>query len=299
MANMLVWISCSLLATGITFGQEYPVLRKVQIGVNVTHDSSSGMFYYNYSMTNDSTNVGEVEEFTLVIWRDSASTVAYDTSGLVFAGNEFSESSFREDFPYLGSWIVPVGFVRLPKGWLGLEIGRHPEVSVARDTDFLKPGQAVVGIDMMSRGLPGVRECVVKPNFNVDLYLPNEENVETIDSIEGATNYYGLTVGPWAPPSKFDPLVFLDTLTSFVHESREQGWILSNEGAKKFVHLLGDAREKIQQSDVKVAAGILEKILTDVEADESRTLKPEAYALIRYNTEYLVRQLVSTKARKN
>ena len=284
-------LGLTILLSCVSYGQEYPFLWKIEIDANVTYDSLTSMFYYDYAMTNDPKNRGEVEKFTLIIWRDSASTVAYDTSGLQFAGDTFSENTFRKDFQYLGSWIVPVGIVSLPEGWEGWEFGRQPELEVHKYAAFLKPGQSVAGIDLMSRGLPGVRECYVTPDFNVDVYLPNEENIETIDSIENSTAYVGLTVGPWAPPARFDPLVLLDTLASYIRESRGEGWITFEVVSEKYQLLLARTKKEIQRSDLKAAILSLHEVLSDAETDRTRLLKPEAYALIRYNTEYLIRQM--------
>ncbi len=299
-------------ATEFSFGQELPILRHVTLDVSVTHDSSNGMFYYDYALKNGSQNVGDIEQFALVIWRDPATTVAYDTLGLQFAGSKFAEGAFRRFFAAIGKWIVPVGFLKLPKPWEGEVLGNYPYAYFQNVFVPLKPGREVRGLVLMSKGLPGVRGCTIRPMFQDGLYFPNieddtgtrtdaqQDSIERIpiDSIRESCNYHGFTVGPWAPPSTFDPLVFLDTLTSYVRESRYEGWIKSDAGAERYLHLLALAKSGLQKSDMKTVLRTLGKVLGDVEADKSQALKPEAYALIRYNTEYLIGRLGTGKPMK-
>ena len=127
----------------------------------------------------------------------------------------------------------------------------------------------------MSRGLPGVRWCIVKPNVEDDRLFPSQDDESgtrtpreqdsisalPVDSIREAVNYHGITVGPWAPPSKFDPLVSLGTLVSFVRESRAEGWILSDAGAQKYLTLIAQAKSEVRKSDLKTVLECLDKIL--------------------------------------
>jgi hypothetical protein len=305
MTRTLLLVFILFLTMEITLGQEYPFLRKVQIEVKVTHDPLISMFYYDYSLTNDAKNLGEIDLFRILIWRDSSATIAYDTSGLQFAGSTFWESYFRRSYAGIGGWVVPVGFLPLPKHWEGAAIsGNRPFAKVMNFRDPIAPGHRVTGLVMMSRALPGRRECVVEPNFDIDKYFQDLDDPRRVlslhqeDSIREAVKYHGYTVGPWAPPAKFDPLVVLDTLASFVYESRVEGWIRSNAGYEKYILLLASAKVGLLGKDMRTAIRYLREVLLEAKADESHVLKPEAYALIRYNTEYLLKQLGMGKSRK-
>jgi hypothetical protein len=298
--SMLIILMC-VSTTEFSFGQNYPFLRKVQIDVKVTHDSLTSMFYYDYSLRNDAKNLGRIEELRMDASREPNS-VYYDSVGLRFAGHDFTEHLFRKNYPALNAGTVLIGFQSLPKGWLAL-FGNE-EVSIAKNRDFILPGDSVDGLVMMSKFLPGIRTCVVEPHFIVDQYFrsiddpANTVTVEQIWAIKDSQNYYGVTVGPWAPPAKFDPLVFLDTLASFVYESHAEGWIRSNAGYEKYIQLLATAKVKLLEKDTRTAIRYLREVLADANADRSRALKPEAYALIRYNTEYFLEQLRMGKSGK-
>ncbi|HUI10682.1 MAG TPA: hypothetical protein VL221_10170 [Bacteroidota bacterium] len=285
--GLLLGATCAFSLSG-----DLPTLHKVNVEAAVSRDSSTGIYYYDYSLTNDKANRGEIEELSIVIWRDSASTIAFDTSGLQFAGRRFAEESFRNDFAHLGPWIVPVGFARMPSGWIPWSGGNRPYASTSKDRDFIKPGQGVDGIVIMSRGLPGVRQCEVKPDFNVDRYLPNEDDVDVIDSVMQTTWYEGLTVGPWSPPAKFDAFVFLDTLSSFVREARRERWITFDQAAERYTRLFDRAKTALRQSMPQTVSEVLRNVLAGADDDKGKTLKPEADALIRYNTEYLLNALL-------
>jgi hypothetical protein len=162
---------------------------------------------------------------------------------------------------------------------------------------------------MMSKGLPGIRGVIVEPRFDEYLYYPMEEGAPVdeedslhaisvkVDSIRQAVVYHGLTVGPWAPPSKFDPLVFLDTLTSFVRESHALGWIASQEAAESIISSFARATSDIRDSNIQAAIARINLILVHLEEVRTSVLSPEAYALIRYNSEYFKKMLHSKSPR--
>ena len=103
MTRTVLLVLISFLTVDVSFCQDYPVLRKVQIDVRVTHDSLTSMFYYDYSFTNDAKNVGQIERFKLVIWRDSASTMHTTQADFYLLGMSLqrvpSEDPFRTSAP--------------------------------------------------------------------------------------------------------------------------------------------------------------------------------------------------------
>jgi hypothetical protein len=286
---------------------DYPFIWNVTSRVSVTCDSAASMFYYYYSFVNDSANRGGIEAFKIVIWRNASTTTEFDTTGLRFT-TKFAKSEFQTDYPRLRPWIVPVGFPQLPSGWDGELFGNYPYAAITTIYEPLKPGKAVSGITLMSKGLPGVREVIVEPRFDEDLYYPMEEGAPAgeedslhaitlkVDSIRQAVIYHGLTIGPWAPPAKFEPLIFLDTLISFVHESQALGLIPSKQEADRFISIFSLAKSDIENADIEGADSRIDSILVDLRDARTSRLSTEAYALIRYNAEYLKRML-STQAR--
>ncbi len=119
----------------------------------------------------------------------------------------------------------------------------------------------------------------------------NPENSEAItkDDLENA--YWGKTIGPADPPSPFVPIDFVDTLSGFTTQSRSLGWITSQQIADKYLGYFASAKSQLQGNNTAGARATLQTVLQDVNVDSTSNLTTEAYALIRYNTEYLLGQL--------
>lgn len=287
-----------LMTVELVPSQTYPTLNSVSIGVRVTPKSSNGYYYYAYSLANNVQNSGKIQEFHLDVTR-SSSSVSYDTVGLQFAGSSFMESNFRSRYPILGPYMVPVGFVSLPPWW-GAIWGNYSVVCLAMDTIFVSPGGIAKGLVLMSKGIPGISQCTIEPNFNVDLYFPSLDDsssqmtTDQMDSIRAACAFRGATVGPTAPSDPFNPLLFIDLLSSYATRSRSMGWITTQAVTDKYVGLISRVRGDIVAFDLKTARSRIDTILQQVNIDSSTTVRPEAYALIRFDTEYFRNQLSDT-----
>jgi hypothetical protein len=138
-----------------------------------------------------------------------------------------------------------------------------------------------------------------------------KENLET-------NSFRGTTIGPSIPPTPFVPLNFLDTLRSYIQQSHTLDWINNTrddesedgENAEDgIVKNLDKRLEKVRDFIVKKkydkAQQQLEKFLNKVEKlwnrqqkEEAKNRKnpkiiftSEAYALLKYNGEYLQEHL--------
>src|SRR3990172_10035953 len=187
---------------------DYPFLRKVQVAVSVSKRASDPMSFYSYSLLNDTSSRGSIQEFDLDISQPPNSMLV-DTMGLGFKGS-FSEGHFRRRYSELVGLIVPVSTPSLPPYWLGL-FGNDLTISIGNDTIFVAPGEKVEGLTVMSKGLPGIRRFLTRPDFNVFEFFPSLEDTAAtmtfaqMDSIREAVNFRGLTIGPTAPPAHFIP----------------------------------------------------------------------------------------------
>ncbi len=128
------------------------------------------------------------------------------------------------------------------------------------------------------------------------------------------------TVGPKAPPAPFVPIPFLDYITSLKHEAFNLGWIVQgrddDEGKKEneekgimksLDKKLEKAKAELVKGDTKEAIEKLKSFIHEVEAlykeDKEKKEKhekekeghshitSEAYALLKYNAQYLIEQL--------
>jgi hypothetical protein len=238
------------------------------------------------------------------------------------------ERWFREDYPTKVGQIVPFGFPSLPRYWLAL-VGNAPLVSVHTDTLELAPGESLSGFVMTSKGSPSMRLFRAEPYFNIYKFFPNLEDttkamtIAQMDSIREAVNFYGWSVGPTAPPLDFNAPVWVSTLLSYTRQSAELGWLgkerdddcdddeqPSDGIVKNIEQRLQKAKRELLKRDSVQAREELEKLVQKVERiwkrsqeDEKKHRKDkwekrdqvimtsEAYALLKYNTEYLIDRL--------
>ena len=277
--------------------QNLPYLRNVSIKTRTTFDSPNLMFFYEYSLVNDQNNDGDIQVFEVDISR-GPNTVALDTAGLQFRSN-FERSSFRREYAGLASRVVPVGFPHLPSiDWTGLLAPATNAASFDCDTLFVVPRDSVSGFVLMSKGLPGIRRCVVLPHFNVFALYPRLDEVDNPDSLDAkidqdreAVNFHGFAVGPTAPAAIFNGLGFIDTIKSYINRSRTLSWITDQSTADKYGRLIDSARYNLEANNRGAAKAKLDSVLLNANDDSSSTLRNEAYALLRFNTEYVLKKL--------
>jgi hypothetical protein len=96
----------------------------------------------------------------------------------------------------------------------------------------------------------------------------------------------------------FRPLVMLDTLTSYVAQSWALGWITTQPLAAKYSDYFHQTRFQLQNANVEGAVSTLQTVLVQAHLDSSSALTNEAYALIRFNTAYLIENLKSLNTGK-
>jgi len=117
------------------------------------------------------------------------------------------------------------------------------------------------------------------------------------------------TVAPVALPSSFLPLDFLETLVSYIDQAFNLGWIDDQDIVNDLDEKLGDAKQQLEQGETKEAIEILQDFIEEVEEeagveeededdeddydedDDQKHLTSEAYALLKYNAEYLIKKL--------
>lgn len=169
--------------------------------------------------------------------------------------------------------------------WRGWFDWKHDRLGVP-------PGQDV-DISFESSGLPWIVGCYAKgygqPMQGVGEEMPHE--LETAIYRLSFEWPYGKTIGPAAAPESFDPEMFLQDLISMVDESFAQGWIKSQDVANYFKDTFQQIADAIDAKHHKEAIRRSQEILNKVEQEEGRTIISEAYALIKFNTDYLVRKL--------
>jgi len=155
------------------------------------------------------------------------------------------------------------------------------------------PGKSLVGFSVISRGLPSIKDFYVRGYIDVPAISVEPDSI--FSGLFPDNSFHGTTLGPTASPIPFRPLYFIDSLISYVSRSRSLSWITSQQTADNYLHYFMRVRSQLQAGRESEAIGNLQVVLKNSEADSSSLLTSEAYALIRYNTEHLIRRLHGSK----
>jgi hypothetical protein len=192
---------------------------------------------------------------------------------------------------------------------------------------MVKAGMILSGFEVRSVSLPSP----VRFLFQGYRRSPSdyEQSITDLDFFRDLldNSYAGVTVGPTDPPVPFIQTAFLDTLLSHTRQSVQLGWLGTrrdddcddderpDDGITKNIDKrLEKAKKELSKGDSTKARKELEKLVDKVERtwkrsqDEEKKHKgeqrqkkedvimtSEAYALLKYNTEYLIDRLPSEK----
>ena len=310
-----------------SFGQRLPLpyLKEVPVECITSYERNQQMFYYTYNVANGVSSIGNIGTINIDV-SETTNAVEYDTVGLRFRNDGFTEQIFRNDYPSVQGKIVPVGFPSSPEFWDG-GISLSLEAGFDGDTLFIDPGHSLGGFVMMSKGLPGIRKFTASPDFDPTQYLPDPDvypdSAVNMDSLQGTLNYYGWTIGPTAPPLDFSGTSWIDTLASYKHQCVALGWLSDGSAYEKVEdparvnedddragegiverldRRLDKAKDALAKSDSVKARLELELFVKEVEQlyhknkeeGERRgvpVLTSEGYALLKYNAQYLIDRL--------
>jgi uncharacterized protein YceK len=199
--------------------------------------------------------------------------------------------------------VAPLDTILLPYGWLCdhyryesyLQFTHRPK----KTTDILL-GQSL-DFSTVSKGLPSIiitrflGRPTESPYAEAFEFEPGEDVYRLLDSLEfkipGNHDVRQKTIGPADPPSPFTATVFLDSLISYKHQALALGWITNQGIANSLDQKLENARKQLERGNNKAAKNMLEAFLNEVEAQKDKHLTSEAYALLKYNAEYLASKL--------
>ncbi|HEY4613206.1 MAG TPA: VCBS repeat-containing protein, partial [Bacteroidota bacterium] len=149
------------------------------------------------------------------------------------------------------------------------------------ERNYISPGEKDTSFSIQRQSLPQIAKY----------YVQGHNGDEFSGTGIQSNSASGFAVTPNDPPSPFMPESFLDTLLSYTTQSRSLGWITNQSTAEKYTGYFTLAKSSLQADNINSARATLQQVLNDVNVDSSSTLTSEAYALLRFNTEYLLSQL--------
>jgi hypothetical protein len=288
---LIISLSSSIYASEIPKYEEYIVHSEVNL-------AASWIYNYNYILINPNTNKNFLRHLDIYIPKNP------NGKKLQWENLSYGKSYFQYSSESKKDKVVPVGLDG-PEGWsYGLgedENGKGFAGFGSMDGYEILPGYSLRGLILMSYGLPGLKDAELIPAIDYD-NLSEEywENVELTSQLKESLVHRTKTVGPTAPPAEFDPIAFIDYILSLRVESSSLGWITNKGIEQSLDRKLQNAKKDLLKGNEKSAINTLEALVNDVEAQGCPTyddcspgkhLTSEAYALLKYNTEYLIGQL--------
>lgn len=217
-----------------------------------------------------------------------------DTLIYLYTIKNLSTGSQRID-DFAVDFLSPIYYSRIPAvrlsppSWWGQHFADTNIFGWAShyDSTDIVGGDSLSGYKLFSFGLPCIANSYSWYYTEPDIGEGDENDSTTIfDSA-----MIQKTIVPADPSTPFNALAFLDTLISYMTHARTLGWITTQSTADKYAGLFARAKSDIQAAKVPSARTRLDTVLVQVKADSGAMLTSEAYALLRFNTEYLVRML--------
>ncbi|MBI5887580.1 MAG: hypothetical protein HZB82_02550 [Deltaproteobacteria bacterium] len=273
-------------------------LKDVTVSANMSFDTVTGIYTYNYEIYNPPVNTNQIRHFEIDISKGQGDA-DLRSDGLV-NGQCYDEDPSNYNLARFQMVPVgmdgPYGFV-LPSTSMtiwGCGLGPNGKATWASNAEsaLLSPGNSLTGPSIKSYGLPGIREGIIIPYIDYDSLPPEyEENIELTDTLRSSLVYKFTTVGPVAPPAVFSAVGFIDRIIALKHKAFLLGWIKNSGLVTSLDAKLDNAKKKLAANDIKTAKNLLAAFISEVEAQNEKGLAPEAYALLKYNAEYLLSRL--------
>jgi hypothetical protein len=151
----------------------------------------------------------------------------------------------------------------------------------------MKPGQTMAGFMTQSVGLPMI----------VNYYLQGSTGTVCCSTPEASrqnvltNSVTGRTLGTRVARIPASALLWLDTLSSYTTQSLSLGWIKGQATANKYLNYFDTAKTQLQSGDSIGARETLRTVAANTISDTTMNLTSEAYALLKYNAEYLMGRL--------
>jgi len=239
------------------------------VSANTIKIIDSNYYKYQFTITNSASSLQRLQDFDLEIFSSVTEVTKPD---------EFWKTSFYSFVPVFG-WFNS-------KSADGLS---HPLNGIA-------PDSSEAGFSFGSYGLPTITNAYLKGKPIIYLSFPDEPPDEISELLKPLRKFPNNTVikktiGPKDPPDPFIHLEFIDTLNNYADSSYALGWIQNQETRDKYKTHFNNASNFLELGDSSEARNELLIVLNECILDSSSVLTSESYALLRYNTEYLIEHL--------
>lgn len=277
-----------------------PVLQDIKVQSQITLDQTTGLYTYAYTFTNSANSSGEIRRIEIDITQPSnGQSLSSDglTIPIGLQNIPFVQEIGRESFFRLNpAPMVPVG-MHVPAGWNGgIGVGGYASFG-SNGSAFIFPGETRGGFELISRGLPAIRECKVIPKW---VFLVESEETVTPSEIQAAIDveekikYSTKILGPTAPPRFLDFKAFLDTIRSYIDQSVALAWLPDPTLTNTLRTELNTAGSFLDANDPTSAKMTLQHFMETIDQATLAQRAVEAQALLFFNAKHLKDTLPDT-----
>ena len=248
--------------TLVTMIFEPPTKVDPIINSRVTYYVDSLYYLYQYSITNGSNAVQRLVNFRLY-FNEDVDVKNKQTNN--WHGGHYYNSSISHHISWWGD------------GGLG--------------PTWHSDGFAISSVNLPGIGQAGGQGSTSMTSYKYGRpgYLLEKELLRL--SVKKAAFVLTPTIIPVIIPEGVTQIEFIDTLVNYSDSSYSFGWIKDEQTRDKYDNYFNTAKTYLEQNNNNAAKSELQKVLTDCNTDSSSVLTSEAYALLYFNTEYLISQI--------
>ena len=269
-----------------------PVLQNVQVQAEVSFDSTPGHYTFSYVITNPATNTGDIWSIDIDISQPFRERV-FSSEGLTIPLG-MKALTFDEVFAMRRNPtpVVPVG-MRVPPGWDG-GLGSTGLADFTSGDPLTKgsgkiiPGEKQGGFELISPGMPTIREIKLIPNWV--LLVPTEEEAtpelkQRAREIKASLPFRTKTLGPSAmSPGSFG---HWDQLRDDLNQAILLGWVPDQTLATALVSQLASARQALDAQQGTEAKTRLQTLIQTISQSTLSQRRREVADLILLNAQRL------------
>lgn len=191
-------------------------------------------------------------------------------------------------------WILKYAEIldkKAPKGWKVI-LSENPEPEriawwATDSTQQIVPGDSRHNISVISEGLP----AIIK--YYTEGWVPPPHLEETPDSVENSSIFKnsktGYVVGPKTIPINHSAIA--DSLNSYLDFSCDTGWIKNKGVCQRLRTQVNKIQREMERGQDKAVANSIKALLNELSALKEKKISSEAYALLYYNSEFLLERL--------
>jgi hypothetical protein len=280
-----------------------PVFKSAKIRADVALDPGTGRYTYAYTVSNAAGNTGAIVQFKIDVSADPATNgMVSKTSGLTLplGPNRIDFSNMLARFVKLNAavstptrlrteTIVPFGQA-VPPGWNGgLGMDSIASFSAKGDTSGIAPGSSAGGFQLLSFGVPTIRDTQIVPLW-MHVVKDHDEvtsaDMQAAGQVERDIIFHTVTLG--ASGVSYGSIAHWNQLHDDLARAIRLGWIVDAGLGKNLTDGLASARQAFDARDLSAVKIVLQALLTTIKRSTPGQTTTEGSALVSLNVRSLL-----------